>query len=274
MGRPSPGEACTIAVPARSARPRFVVNGMTRTDWRRLVSSLLCHITTGRRPVCSRGRKGPRSAHHSSPRRNYRPPARSSRSSASDHSASPCSASSRSSVSPVLANRSRSHRLGSGWRTTMSATRSPSASARGVSGLSRPSSKRASINRMASMVARSAGSLSRRRHGREPAGCPPLQGRATPGESRLRGCSRRPCARPWRCPAQGAGHPGLRDERQEVGVGAQREGSRGPVSPRLYLAGPDPRRGIVQCCPMCPMLSNVQEAIEAYLVPVPRVVSR
>lgn len=41
-GRPSPGEAWTIAVPARSARSRLALNGITRTDWRRLVSSLLC----------------------------------------------------------------------------------------------------------------------------------------------------------------------------------------------------------------------------------------
>lgn len=63
-----------------------------------------------------------------------------SSSSPSAQSASPCSASARSSSAPLLANRSRSQRFGSGWRTTISATRSPGVSAKGVSGLSRPSS--------------------------------------------------------------------------------------------------------------------------------------
>jgi hypothetical protein len=72
-GRPSSGEACTVAVPAKLARSKLVVRGITRTDWRMLVSALLCQMTTGRRPVCSRGRKGPRSAHHTSPRLNYGP---------------------------------------------------------------------------------------------------------------------------------------------------------------------------------------------------------
>jgi hypothetical protein len=50
------GEESINAVPARFARSRFVVSGTTRIDWRTRVSVSLCQITTGRRPVCSRGR--------------------------------------------------------------------------------------------------------------------------------------------------------------------------------------------------------------------------
>src|ERR1035437_3731062 len=67
------GEESINAVPARFARSRFVVSGTTRIDWRTRVSVSLCKITTGRRPVCSRGRYAPRSAHQSSPRFNSAP---------------------------------------------------------------------------------------------------------------------------------------------------------------------------------------------------------
>lgn len=61
------------AVPARFARSRFVVNGTTRTDCRARDNSSLCQMTTGLRPVCSRGRYSPRLAHQSSPRLKVRP---------------------------------------------------------------------------------------------------------------------------------------------------------------------------------------------------------
>jgi len=53
------GEESINAVPARFARSRFVMSGTTRIDWRTRVSVSLCQITTGRRPVCSRGRYAP-----------------------------------------------------------------------------------------------------------------------------------------------------------------------------------------------------------------------
>ena len=62
------GEESINAVPARFARSRFVVSGTTGIDWRTRVSVSLCQITTGRRPVYSRGRYAPRPAHQSSPR--------------------------------------------------------------------------------------------------------------------------------------------------------------------------------------------------------------
>ena len=51
MTTPSPAP-----LPPRFARSRFVVRGMTITEWRTLVSVSLCQTITGRRPVCSWGR--------------------------------------------------------------------------------------------------------------------------------------------------------------------------------------------------------------------------
>jgi len=56
LGCPAVEDELISAVPAKFARSRFVVRGTTRTDWRTLVSVSLCQITTGRRPICSRGR--------------------------------------------------------------------------------------------------------------------------------------------------------------------------------------------------------------------------
>ena len=72
-GGPPAEEEPISAVPARFARSRFVVSGTTRTDWSARVNVSLCQITTGLRPVCSRGRYAPRSAHQTSPRFNSAP---------------------------------------------------------------------------------------------------------------------------------------------------------------------------------------------------------
>lgn len=72
-GGPPLEEEPINAVPARFARSRFVVSGTTSTDWSTRVNVSLCQITTGLRPVCSRGRYAPRSAHQTSPRFNSAP---------------------------------------------------------------------------------------------------------------------------------------------------------------------------------------------------------
>jgi len=66
-GGPSSVTSIT-AVPANFTLSRFVVSGTTRTDCNKRNRVSLCQTTTGRRPVCSRGRYGPRSAHQISPR--------------------------------------------------------------------------------------------------------------------------------------------------------------------------------------------------------------
>jgi hypothetical protein len=72
-GVPPAEDELIKAVPAKLARSRFVVRGTTRTDWSVRVNASLCQITTGLRPVCSRGRYAPRSAHQTSPRFNFAP---------------------------------------------------------------------------------------------------------------------------------------------------------------------------------------------------------
>ena len=49
------------------------MSGTTRTDSSACVNVSLCQITTGLRPVCSRGRHEPRSPHQTSPRFNFAP---------------------------------------------------------------------------------------------------------------------------------------------------------------------------------------------------------
>ena len=72
-GGPPREEDLISAVPASFARSKFVVSRTTRTDSSAPVNVSLCQTTTGLRPVCSRGRYEPRSAHQTSPRFNFAP---------------------------------------------------------------------------------------------------------------------------------------------------------------------------------------------------------